>query len=82
MAKHWTEITRECNHEVSKLRHAFLLEHQRADQIVCNNDGIPLQAIYFTPEMPGYGETRTDVPMLLPRAKEVNTSPTKEAADE
>lgn len=48
------------------MRHAFLLEHQKADQIVCNNNGVPLQAIYFTPEMPGYGKTYDDVLMPMP----------------
>lgn len=66
MKKHWTELTKECDHEVSKMRHAFLLEHQKADQIVCNNNGVPLQAIYFTPEMPGYVKTYDEVKMFLP----------------
>ncbi len=50
------------------------MEHQRADQIVCNNAGVPIQAIYFTPEMPGYGKTRDDVPMSLPHRRDVTPS--------
>lgn len=61
--KHWAELTRECNHEVIKLRRAFLEEHKRADSIVFNNNGVPYQAIYFSPECPGYGKTYNDVPM-------------------
>jgi hypothetical protein len=71
MKKHWTELTKECSHEVAKLRLAFLLEHQKADQIVCNNNGVPYQAIYFTPEMPDYGKTYDEVPMLRPPIKNV-----------
>lgn len=67
--KHWTELTKECNHEVAKFRTAFLLEHQKADQIMMNNNGVPYQAIYFTPEMPGYGKTYDDVYSMLPPAK-------------
>lgn len=71
MAKHWTELSGPAKHEVIKMRHAFLLEHQKADQIICSPEGIPLQAIYFTPEMPDYGKTYTDVPMMLPPRKDV-----------
>jgi hypothetical protein len=71
MAKHWTELTHECGHEVAKLRYRFLEEHKKADEIVMNKEGVPLQAIYFTPEMPGYGKTYDDVPMLLPERKDV-----------
>lgn len=69
--KHWTEMSRENKHEIQKMRFAFLKEHARADQIVVSHEGVPLQAIYFTPEMPGYGETCTDVPFALPPTKEV-----------
>lgn len=70
-AKRWTELTSEVGHEIQRLRHAFLAEHVNADQIVCSKEGIPLQAIYFTPEMPGYGKTRADVPMIVPPRKDV-----------
>jgi len=66
MKKHWTELTRECNHEVSKLRRAFLEEHKMADQIITNFNGVPYQAIYFTPELPGYGKTYDQVASLSP----------------
>ena len=52
MKKSWSELSREASHEVLKLRFLFLEEHKNANQIMFNNDGVPLQAIYFTPEMP------------------------------
>lgn len=56
MARSWCDLSRECSHEVAKLRRAFLKEHERADQIVVNENGVPFQAIYFTPEMPGFAD--------------------------
>lgn len=59
MAKHWTELSK-TPHYVHQMRKDFLLEHRDADQIVISKEGIPLQAIYFSPEMPGYGKPRPE----------------------
>jgi len=68
--KHWTELENP-THEVRKARYLFLKEHERADQIVCSKEGIPLQAIYFSPEMPDYGKLYLDVPMPKSEVKDV-----------
>lgn len=72
--KHWTEMA-ESPHYVHEMRIAFLKEHERADQILMSNDGIPLQAIYFSPELPGYGKTYEDEPRgkLNPPMKDVKS---------
>ena len=74
MAKHWTQITREAKHFVSESRRLFLLEHQKADQIVVNNDGVPVQAIYFSAELPGYGKPHDEVPMPTRNIKDVEAA--------
>ncbi len=53
--RHWTKLENPLHH-VYKLREQFLKEHAEADQIVVSNEGIPIQAIYNSPECPIYGK--------------------------
>ena len=63
-AKHWTELSSEAGNVVYKFRELFLREHQRADEILMSKEGIPLKAVYYSCELPGYGKPITDVPVL------------------
>lgn len=72
MKKRWTTLSSECDHEVARLRAAFLKEHENACQIVMSETGVPLQAIYRSPECPGFGEIDERVAGYLPQAREVN----------
>ena len=69
--KPWTDLSREAKNEVAKLRRLFLEEHKNANEILMSPEGIPLKAIYFSPELPGYGKTYTDVWMPRPVTKDV-----------
>lgn len=71
MSKHWTELSREAKNEIRKFRELFLREHEKADEILMSPTGIPLKAIYFSPELPGYGKTYDEVPMPKREMKDV-----------
>ncbi len=72
MKKHWTELSKS-PHYVHEMRREFMLEHQRADEILISKEGIPLKAIYYSPELPGYGSLRTDEwrELVLPELKDI-----------
>lgn len=80
--KHWTKFENPM-HFVYKQREQFLKEHESADQIVMSHEGIPIQAIYNSPECPHYGKPYTEEKRgLIPLPKKDVTVPNGTEQDE